>query len=148
MGEFIGIGNTLKKIYRAYSLDILKSLESLGHDGLTFSYLEVLSFVCEHEGSSLKIIGKSLGLKKQTITNHISELEKRGYLNRKPCLKDRRSQLISLTEHGLSLRSHLLQSIEYVESDYENIVGGVELEKLRDSLSDLHSRLERRNQLF
>ena len=129
MGDFIGIGNLLKKIYRAYSLDILKNLESLGHDALTFSYLEVISYICEHEGVSLKLIGKSLGLKKQTITNHISELEKRGYLSRKSSLKDRRSQLIYLTEHGLALRGHLLQSIKLVESDYKNIIGSIELEK-------------------
>jgi DNA-binding MarR family transcriptional regulator len=148
MGEFIGIGNILKKIYRAYSLDILKKLEALGHVGLTFSYLEVLSFICENEGTSLKGAGSSLGLKKQTITNHMSELEKRGYIFRQQCPKDRRSQLLYLTELGLGLKNHLFDSITEIENDYANIIGGAELERLRESLSVLHSRLERRDQLF
>ena len=148
MGEFIGIGNTLKKIYRAYSRDIMLKLQTLGHEELTYSYLEVLSFICENEGSSLKLIGKSLGLKKQTITNHISELEKRGYLLRRPCLQDRRSQLIYLTEYGLSLKNQLNQSIHATENDYENIIGDIELEKLKEGLSTLHSRLDGRDKLF
>ena len=49
----------------------------MGHEGLTYSYLEVISYICENEGESIKTIGSSLGLKKQTMTNHISELEKK-----------------------------------------------------------------------
>lgn len=148
MGEFIGIGNTLKKIYRIYSLDILDKLEHFGHEGITFSYLEVLSFLCENEGVSLKTTGKSLGLKKQTITNHISELEKRGYLFRTPCPNDKRSQLIFLTELGLSLKKHLFQSISEIENSYEKIIGIIELERIRENLCKLNERLERRGELF
>ncbi len=148
MGELIGIGNTLKKLYRAYSLDVIEKLESLGYAGITFSYLEVLSFVCENEGVSLKTIGKSLGLKKQTMTNHISELEKRGLLERKQCPNDKRSQLVYLSENGFSLKKHLLEIISVIERDYEKIIGSVELERLRNSLGAFYSRLERRNQLF
>jgi len=148
MSEFIGIGNTLKKIYRIYSLDILDKLEQYGHDGITFSYLEVLSFICEHEGASLKLIGRSLGLKKQTMTNHISELERRGYLYRRACPRDGRSQIIFLTELGLSLKTHLFQSISEIENSYEKIIGGLELERIRNNLSKLNERLERRGELF
>ena len=55
----------------------------MGHEGLTYSYIEVISYICENEGESIKTIGSSLGLKKQTMTNHISELEKRGFLERR-----------------------------------------------------------------
>ena len=148
MQDFIGIGNTLKKIYRTYSLDIISRLESLGHEGLTFSYLEVFSFICENEGSSLKMIGRSLGLKKQTMTNHISELEKRGLLFRQECPKDRRSQLIFLTEAGIGIKAHLYETTAVIEKEYEGIVGGIELERLRGSLDKLHSRLENRDRLL
>ena len=148
MTEFSGIGNLLKKIYRIYSFDILNKMEALGLEGLTFSYLEVFSFICENEGSSLKSIGKSLGLKKQTMTNHISELEKRNLIYRKINENDRRSQIIFLTEHGFSFRRHLLDAIAKVEIEYENIIGQMELERLRKSLENLCERLETKDQLF
>lgn len=148
MSELIGIGNTLKKIYRAYSLDVLKELNSLGYESLTYSYLEVISFICENEGVSLKVIGKSLGLKKQTMTNHISELEKRGIIFRKQCQNDRRSQLIFLTETGESLKINLYKTIAKIEQDYAHIIGGIELERLKGSLDIFHERLARRDLLF
>ena len=49
MTELIGIGNTLKKIYSAYSLDVLNELNKLGHESMTDSYIEVISFICENE---------------------------------------------------------------------------------------------------
>ena len=148
MSELIGIGNTLKKIYRAYSLDVLKELNSLGYETLTCSYLEVISFLCENEGASLKVIGKSLGLKKQTMTNHISELEKRGIILRKQCQNDRRSQLIFLTEAGEGLKINLFKTISKIEQDYAQIIGGIELERLKGSLDIFHERLARRDLLF
>ena len=146
--EFISVGNTLKKIYRLYSLDVLEKLQNMGHEGLTYSYLEVISFICENEGESIKTIGSSLGLKKQTMTNHISELEKRGFIERRKNPNDARSLEIFLTEGGYNLRKHLEEVISEVEKDYENLIGGVELERLRHSLSLMESRLERRGQLF
>lgn len=148
MTELIGIGNTLKKIYRAYSLDVLNELNKLGHESLTYSYIEVISFICENEGVSLKVIGKSLGLKKQTMTNHIAELEKRGVIFRQQCESDRRAQLVYLTETGEALKRNLFAIISKIEKDYGEIIGGIELERLQGSLEKFHQRLERRNELF
>ena len=148
MAEFIGIGNTLKKIYRLYSLDVLERLESLGYEGITYSYLEVLSFICDNEGVSIKVIGNSLGLKKQTMTNHISELEKRGFIRRIPNANDLRSIEIYLSESGYNLKKHLVEVISKVERDYEVLIGSAELERLRESLTLIYSRLSRRGQLL
>ena len=133
MFELIGIGNTLKKIYRAYSLDVWNELNK-SHESLTYSYIEVISFICENEGASLKVIGKSLCLKKQTMTNHIAELEKRGVIYRKTCEKDRRAQLVYLTEIGESLKLNLFSIISKIEREYAEIIGVSSSKDLQGSL--------------
>lgn len=148
MSGFIEIGNTLKKLYRIYSLDVLQKLEEMGYEGLTYSLLEVISFICENEGISIKNIGKSLGLKKQTMTNHLFELEKRTLIIRQQCPNDRRSQKIFLTSAGYNLKNHLKEVIAKTENDYERVIGSIELERLRFSLDHFHSKLDRRNLLF
>ena len=95
-----------------------------------------------------KVIGKSLGLKKQTMTNHIAELEKRGVIFRKKCESDRRAQLVYLTETGESLKRSLFSIISKIEREYAEIIGGIELERLQGSLEKFHQRLERRDELF
>ena len=100
MNRLSNIGNLLKKIYRIYSQSLLSMLKDRGFSDLRASFLEILSFLCESEGASIKEIGESCGLKKQTMTSHLNELENRGYIKRTTGLVDKRKQKIFLTEYG------------------------------------------------
>ena len=71
------IGGYLKKIYRIYSNDLLNDLTDRGFIDLRPSFLEILMYLCEHQNPSIKEVGLYCGLKKQTMTSHLNELEKR-----------------------------------------------------------------------
>ena len=75
MKKVSSIGSLVKKIYRTYSAELLISLQSRGFTDLRPSFLEVLLFICEHDGPSIKEIGAGCGLKKQTMTSHLMNLK-------------------------------------------------------------------------
>lgn len=131
------IGSLLKRIYRHYSNELLKGLQNRGFTDLRPSFLEVLIVICEREGASIKEIGHECGLKKQTMTSHLNELEKREYITRKINPKDKREQNIHLTQMGEKFKLALMETLEEVEASFTSKVGAVELERTQFVLKNL-----------
>lgn len=136
------LGGLLKKIYRKYSQDLISSLQSKGFIDLRPSFLEILSYISETDAPSIKEIGRACGLKKQTMTSHLNELEKRGYISRSTGVKDRREQIVLFTEYGDKFKVALLDAISDLERHYLKSVSEVELERIVLSLSNLYLKIE------
>lgn len=141
MKKISSIGSLLKKIYRLYSAELLVHLQQRGFTDLRPSFLEVLLYICEHSGPSIKEIGDGCGLKKQTMTSHLNELEKRGYIERKVNVKDKREQNIFLTEYGDRFKFNLFEAIGEIETRYSAVVGEVELDRAQHLLKNLYSKI-------
>jgi DNA-binding MarR family transcriptional regulator len=139
------IGSLLKKIYRNYSSDLLWALQSQGFLDLRPSFLEILMFVCDTEAPSIKEIGHACGLKKQTMTSHLNELEKRGYIVRKTGEKDKRELKVFLTDYGQKFKISLLEVINDLENNYLKSVGDVELERIVHTLENFHNKIGNQN---
>jgi DNA-binding MarR family transcriptional regulator len=141
MKKVSSIGSLVKKIYRNYSVELLSLLQVRGFTDLRPSFLEVLLFICEHNGPTIKEIGHGCGLKKQTMTSHLNELEKRGYIERKINPEDKREQNIFLTEYGLKFKLNLFESINEIEKKYTDLIGDLELNRIEMTLKNFHAKL-------
>jgi DNA-binding MarR family transcriptional regulator len=100
-------------------------------------------FVCENDASSIKEVGGACGLKKQTMTSHLNELEKRGYIIRKTGENDRRELKVHLTPYGEKFKIALLEVISNLESGYLNTVGEVEMDRVMHTLENFHKRVKK-----
>lgn len=149
MNKISLIGSLLKRIYRNYSSELLDSLQQRGFTDLRPSFLEVLLYVCENEGPSIKEVGRACGLKKQTMTSHLNELEKRGYVERKVNPRDKREQNIFLTEYGEKFKLNLFECIDIIEKTYTDVLGEVELDRVQHLLKNFHVKVSssRNNEL-
>lgn len=149
MNKISLIGSLLKRIYRNYSSELLDSLQQRGFTDLRPSFLEVLLYVCENEGPSIKEVGRACGLKKQTMTSHLNELEKRGYVERRVNPRDKREQNIYLTEYGEKFKLNLFECIDSIEKNYTDVLGEVELDRVQHLLKNFHVKINsaRNNEL-
>jgi DNA-binding MarR family transcriptional regulator len=136
------INSLLKRLYRSYNQQLLTSLQDRGFTDLRASFLEVLLFICENEGPSIKEIGQACGLKKQTMTSHLNEMEKRGYIYRAVNSMDKREQRIFLTEYGIKFKFSLLEAVNEVEQSYADVVGSVEIDRVEHLLKNFHDKLQ------
>ena len=141
MNKISNIGSLLKRIYRFYSTELLNSMQKKGFTDLRASFLEVLLFICENHGPTIKQIGAGCGLKKQTMTSHLNELEKRGYIKREVNPNDKRAQRIFLTEYGEKFKLNLFQSVDELENSYSSIIGEVELLRVENLLENFHLKI-------
>lgn len=142
MKRIANIGGLLKKIYRIYSIELIKVLQSKGFNDLRPSFLEILIFLSENDGPSIKTIGKACGLKKQTMTSHLNELEKRGYIKRIHSDHDKREQLVHLTDYGEKFKFNLLQVTNDLEREYTSSLGEVELDRVEMMLNNFYRELQ------
>lgn len=145
MNRISVIGGLLKRIYRIYGQELLGQLQQKGFTDLRPSFLEVLLFISEHEGPSIKQVGVGCGLKKQTMTSHLNELVKRGYIERRMNPQDRREQNIFLTDYGQKFKLTLLESVREIEKRYIEVVGDVELERIEHTLKSFHEKLQHKS---
>lgn len=141
MKRIANIGSLLKKIYRAYSIELIRELQARGFNDLRPSFLEILMYLSENEGPSIKMIGRSCGLKKQTMTSHLNELEKRGYITRMHSEQDKREQLVHLTGYGEKFKLNMLQVTNDLERQYTQKLGEVELDRVELMLDNLYREL-------
>ena len=141
MKKLATIGSLLKKIYRSYSIELLNLLQKKGFIDLRPSFLEVLLTICELEGPTIKKIGERCNLKKQTMTSHLHELEKRGYIVKKVNLLDKREQNVFLTEYGRRFKFSLMESVSELEKNYSAVIGMVELERVEHLLDNFQKRI-------
>lgn len=135
------IGSLLKKIYRSYSSELLSLLQQRGFTDLRPSFLDILLYVCEHEGASIKEIGLACALKKQTMTSHLNELEKRGYIRRVTSERDKREQNIYLTQYGEKFKLNLFECVDVIEGKYMSVLGEVELDRAEHLLRNFYTKV-------
>lgn len=146
MRRISSIGGLLKKIYRLYNNQLLQVLQEKGFTDLRPSFLEILIFVCENQGPTIKEVGNACGLKKQTMTSHLNELQKRGYIERRSGDLDKREQRIFLTEYGERFKFSLMESLERIEGDYVRYIGDLELDRINSTLENMHNKITPENQ--
>lgn len=141
MKNISSIGSLLKKIYRIYSNELLGELQNKGFIDLRPSFLEILMYLCDHDTPSIKEVGVSCGLKKQTMTSHLNELEKRGYIIRRKGNVDRRELKVHLTEYGEKFKIALMEVTSNLEEVYLEKIGAVEVDRILHTLENFHMKI-------
>jgi DNA-binding MarR family transcriptional regulator len=134
------IGLLLRLVYQRYSQEIERALRDAGFDDIRPAAGNVFPFVGP-EGISVSGIAQLAGLRKQTIAQAVDQLERAGYVERRPDPTDRRARLVFLTPRGASVPPVTHAAAERVERRWSDRTSPQELEALRASLQRLLSEL-------
>ncbi|MBT3983421.1 MAG: MarR family transcriptional regulator [Bacteriovoracaceae bacterium] len=135
------VNSLLKKNYRLLGQILNQKLQGKGFTDLRVSFLEILIYICENEGTPIKKIGSACNLKKQTMTSHLNELEKRGYIKRVTSSTDKRESHIFLTQYGEKFKSNLISTLNDLEKTVNLLIGEIELERLEMTLENFYSKI-------
>ena len=83
-----------------------------------------------------------LRMSKQSVNYLLGELERRGYLERKPDPEDLRSKRIHLTDRGRALIPVIRGAVAEVEEQWSRLLGRKRFEQLRGLLAELNRSIE------
>jgi DNA-binding MarR family transcriptional regulator len=134
------IGLLLRLVYQHYAQDIDAALREAGFDDIRPAHANVFPFV-PADGITVSELAELARVRKQTMTQAVEQLERMGYVERRPNPRDRRSRLVFLTERGESVRPITHGAAERVEERWAELMSPKELERLRASLLHLLTEL-------
>ena len=117
-----------------------EALQKAGFDGLGAANANVIPFVPE-EGIQVSELAKLARVRKQSMAQSVEQLEKLGYLERRPDPNDRRARLVFLTERGKAVRPVAVKAGRQVEREWAQLTSPEEIEALRESLQTLLGKL-------
>jgi DNA-binding MarR family transcriptional regulator len=134
------IGLLLRLLYQHYSQDIDAALREAGFDDIRPPHANVFPFV-PPEGITVSGLAELARVRKQTMAEAVNDLERLGYVERRPNPNDRRSRLVFLTERGASVRPVTHAAAARVEKQWARLTSPEELEDLRSALLRLLGEL-------
>jgi DNA-binding MarR family transcriptional regulator len=134
------IGLLLRLVYQHYAQDIDTALRDAGFDDVRPAAANVFPFVTP-EGITVSELAELAQVRKQTMAQAVDQLERMGYVERRPNPDDRRSRLVFLTERGEAVRPVTHATAARVEERWAELTSPEELEALRASLLRLLTEL-------
>jgi DNA-binding MarR family transcriptional regulator len=135
------IGLLLRLVYQHYAQDIDSALREAGFGDIRPAAANVFPFV-PPEGITVSRLAELARVRKQSMAQAVDQLERTGYVERRPNPRDQRSQLVTLTERGASVPPVTHAAAERVEERWAQLISAPEFEALRSSLLRLLAELK------
>src|SRR6266498_1242037 len=136
------LGLLLRLVYQHYAQDIEAALREAGFDDIRPAAANVFPFV-PPEGITVSGLAERAGVRKQTMAQAVDQLERTGYVERRPNPNDRRSRLVFLTRRGKSVPPVTHAAAKRVEQRWAELTSPGDVEALRAALLRLLNELRR-----
>jgi DNA-binding MarR family transcriptional regulator len=133
----------LRLVYQHYAQSVDAALRNAGFDDIRPGAANVFPFV-PPDGITVSRLAELARVRKQSMAQAVDQLERTGYVERRPNPRDRRSQLVFLTERGASVPPVTHAAAERVEEHWAQLTSPAEFDALRASLVRLLSALRDR----
>src|SRR6476469_4405336 len=127
------IGLLVRLVSQRHSHDIEMALRHAGFDDIRPAHANVFPFV-PATGITVSELAELAQVRKQTMAQAVEQLERLGYVERRPNPRDRRSRLVFLTPRGASVPPVTHAAAARVEERWSALTSPEELEALRASL--------------
>ena len=115
---------------------MLERLHERGFDDLDAAHLNVFQYPGP-QGARPSELAARLRISKQALNYLLGELERLGYLERRPDPDDLRSKRVALTPRGTSAINVIREAVGEVETAWAQQLGAERFTQLRNLLIDL-----------
>ena len=115
---------------------MLERLHPQGFDDLDAAHLNVFQYPGP-QGTRPTELATRVRMSKQALNNLLRELERLGYLERRPDPEDRRSKRVALTDRGTSVVRVIREAVDEVETTWAQRLGPERFAQLRGLLVEL-----------
>lgn len=136
------LGLLLRLLQQQWSDEVDRALRDAGFGDIRQHHANVFAFV-PIEGIQVSELARLARVTKQSMANAVEQLERMGYIERRPDPADRRGRLVVLSERGQAVRPVGVRSGLEVEERWARSLGETELEQLRSRLLELLAVLDR-----
>lgn len=130
----------LRLVHQYYAQEVDAALRAAGFGDIRPPHAGVFPFV-PPEGIQVSELAQLAHVRKQTMAPAVEQLERAGYVERRPDPRDRRARLVFLTPRGEAVRPVAMAAGHRVEQRWAQLTSPEEIESLRGSLQRLLAKL-------
>jgi DNA-binding MarR family transcriptional regulator len=134
------IGSLLRDPALTINEIVMERLAEQGYEGFTTAHGTIGQHIAD-AGSRVTELAALAQVSKPTVVYLVNEMERLGYVERRPDPSDGRAKLVCLTERGLSAQRAGGQIVREIEADWSTLMGERDFSTLRELLTRLHDRL-------
>jgi DNA-binding MarR family transcriptional regulator len=134
------LGLLLRLVTQHWGLAVDASLRASGFDDIRAAHANVFPFVPD-EGIQLSRLARLAHVRKQTMMQTLEEMERGGYVERRPDPRDGRGRLVFLTGRGEAVRTVAVEACQRVEREWGTLTSSEQIRDLTLSLAVLLNRL-------
>lgn len=127
-------------VARAFNERVMNQSQASGHAGLRASFNQVLCRLSSR-GTRIVDIANSCRITQQAAGQIVGELEKLGYVKRKPDSSDKRAKQLILTAKGERLMADCDRHAAALDTELNAALGAAALAEFRDSCARLYQAL-------
>lgn len=127
------LGLLLRLAHQQWTLAVETKLAEEGFDDIKPHYANIFTFV-PPEGMQVTQLTELAHVRKQSMTQTVEELEKLGYVERRPDPGDKRGKLVFLTERGRKVSPIARAAGRLVDQHWAELTSPEEIEALRRAL--------------
>ncbi|OZM69979.1 MarR family transcriptional regulator [Amycolatopsis antarctica] len=120
--------------FRALMDEVHERIAAEGFDGVRPAHGFAFQFLSVRGGAGVVELGEHLGVTKQAAVQLVDELERRGYVERRPHPSDRRARTVVLTERGRHCIDRVVAVSAEIEQRWATLIGPGELDAVRTGL--------------
>jgi DNA-binding MarR family transcriptional regulator len=132
------IGALLRTPFETVRDRMLAGLHERGFIDLVAAHLDVFQYPGP-ENERPSELAKRTCMSKQALNYLLGQMERLGYLERRPDAADQRFKRVHLTQRGRAAVRAIREIVLEVESDWERQLGAVRFVQLRDLLERLNA---------
>ena len=127
------LGLLLRLAHQQWTLAVDTKLAEEGFDDIKPHHANIFTFV-PPEGIQVSQLTELAHVRKQSMTQTVEELEKLGYVERRPDPNDKRGRLVFLTERGRKVSPIARAAGKLVDQHWAELTSSEEIETLRKAL--------------
>ncbi len=134
------LGLLLRLVHQHWTQAVDHALDAAGFGDIRPPHANVFTFT-PPEGIQVSELTRLAYVRKQTMTQAVEELEKLGYVERRPDPHDRRARLVFLTDRGKAVRPIASAAGRKVDERWAELTSPQEMETLRLALRQLFDKV-------
>jgi DNA-binding MarR family transcriptional regulator len=134
------LGLRLQQLSRDFERRARAALRARGHEGLQPSHQAVFANLAR-AGTRLTELAERGGMTKQAMGQIVDDLERLGYVERRPDPADGRAKIVRFTPAGAAFLRDASEALAEIWRDYAALLGEDELRRLQTALDELAARV-------